>query len=349
MNIPFCEPYIEPVLPDIVAQQVASGWWGPGIFARKLGVELGRLAGCYGYCTVSGTVALSLTSQCHSSVVVHVPAYGVISVPNAFESVNIEVIAVDICKETGCMSLEDLDRTRADGPVCFVDFSGYRGMDLFRMRDYCSAEGLLLIEDAACATPNAPIVGDIATYSFSMPKWIATGQGGAVLTHDTEFLTTMWDFTDHGGHNWRATNSNERIGTNLRFNDILASIGLYQLERLDERIARKQVAYDVLKAKLGDKLFAIPNAPPLHNIVFAQRRDALIGKLNAAGIEARWQYRTICQHPCYKHLTGNYPNADWWTDHAVYLPFGMALTEAQAEQVADAVIASGEELLENHD
>jgi dTDP-4-amino-4,6-dideoxygalactose transaminase len=54
------------------------------------------------------------------------------------------------------------------------------------------------------------------------------------------------------------------------------------------------------------------------------------------------QYRTLSQHPAYKELADRlFPHADYWTDRAVYLPFGMALNCDDAVRVADAVVESG--------
>jgi len=67
--------------------------------------------------------------------------------------------------------------------------------------------------------------------------------------------------------------------------------------------------------------------------------------LRQRGIHAVRQYRTLSQHPAYASLSGSYPNADYWTDHAVYLPFGMSLTPEDAELVAGGVHGSGMRLL----
>jgi dTDP-4-amino-4,6-dideoxygalactose transaminase len=79
----------------------------------------------------------------------------------------------------------------------------------------------------------------------------------------------------------------------------------------------------------------------LHNIVFSHDPAQLVQRLKAQGIHAVQQYRTVSQHPAYAHLSGDYPDADWWTRHAVYVPFGMAMTAEDAERVAAAVAGSG--------
>jgi len=70
--------------------------------------------------------------------------------------------------------------------------------------------------------------------------------------------------------------------------------------------------------------------------------DRLITALKQNGIHAVRQYRTISQHPAYRDLAWcEFPNADYWTDRAVYLPFGMSLTAEDAGRIATAVRQSG--------
>ena len=108
------------------------------------------------------------------------------------------------------------------------------------------------------------------------------------------------------------------------------------------------MVYEILKKRLGGKIFQIPGEnAPLHYIVFHRDRGKLLECLKAQGIGAVWQYRTLSEHPPYAHLAqGKYPNADFWTQYAVYLPFGLALEPEDAERMAEAVLASGVSLLE---
>jgi dTDP-4-amino-4,6-dideoxygalactose transaminase len=79
--------------------------------------------------------------------------------------------------------------------------------------------------------------------------------------------------------------------------------------------------------------------------VFAERPDELITFLRSRRIHAVRQYRTLSQHPAYAHLAGSYPNADFWTEHAIYLPFGMSLTPDDSARIDAAIRESGVSLL----
>jgi dTDP-4-amino-4,6-dideoxygalactose transaminase len=115
---------------------------------------------------------------------------------------------------------------------------------------------------------------------------------------------------------------------------------------LEIRLERRRKSFTALRQALGRYLYQVPGEEaPLHNIVFAEQPEALVAALRQRGIHAARQYRTLSQHPAYASLSGSYPNADHWTDHAVYLPFGMSLTPEDAERVAAAVNQSGIRLL----
>lgn len=206
-----------------------------------------------------------------------------------------------------------------------------------------------MIEDAACALGHryqgqaAGTFGYIGTFSFSVPKVLTTGQGGALVARDPTIFERAAAFVDQGDLEWRRTNLNREIGTNLRFNDILAAFGLCQIRDIEQRLARRRESYTALRSRLGRFLYVVPGKEaPLHNIVLSAEPDRLVGALQAAGICATRQYRTLSQHPAYAELAEcPYPNADYWTDRAVYLPFGMALTPEDADRIADAIEATG--------
>ena len=194
---------------------------------------------------------------------------------------------------------------------------------------------------------DAGTFGTVGTLSFSPPKTITTGQGGADVTNSQELADEARKYTDHGDLTWRQTNLNREIGTNLRFNDVLSALGLAQIRTFDERLRRKRLAHRALRNLLGNYLFAVPgDEAPLFNIVFTDVADRLVAELRNRNIGAVRQYRSIAQHPAYAQLAENgFPQSDWWTDRAVYLPFGLALTEDDATQIGGAVLDTKIELI----
>jgi perosamine synthetase len=353
--IPLVEPWFPASYADAVRDQVLSGFLGPGRTTQKFTEALGqRVGAARALATVSGTVSLTVAAHALQLVAgdeIIVPAYGVVSTINAFAVAGLKPRLVDIERSTGCMSARGLaealtPRTRA---VCFVDFAGRTDGDLVDVARLCADRGIPLIEDAACALGHrhdgrsAGMFGDVGTYSFSVPKVVTTGQGGALVARDAGVMDRALEYIDHGDLEWRRTNLNRQIGTNLRFTDLQAALGLCQMRDLDARLARRRDAHRALRDRLGDKLYTVPGEQaPLHNIVFTSRPDELVASLAQRAVSAVRQYRTLAQHPAYEALRDRpYPNADYWTDRAVYLPFGMTLTPEDAARIADAAIGSG--------
>jgi perosamine synthetase len=340
---------------DAVRAQIRSSFVGPGAACGEFARALEEFVGA-GRCvlTTSGTVALSVAAIAlglKPGDEILVPAYGVISTINAFAVIGLRPRLVDIERRTGCIDPLRLRQriTPETKAICFVNFSGYTGENLASVAQIAAEFGLPLIEDAACAfghghgSKAAGTWGTIGALSFSVPKVLTTGQGGAVLTGDVDVADRARAYIDQGDLHWRETNLNHAVGSNLRFNDVLASLGLVQMRSIKERLARKRRAYHRLRDALGRRLYAVPGGEaPLHNIVFTAEPDELVAKLRAQKIGAARQYRSLYQHPAYAHLADEpFPSADYWTDHAVYLPFGLALAERDTERIARAVEESG--------
>jgi perosamine synthetase len=349
--IPLVEPWIGADCAEAVRKQVLSGFLGPGEATRKFAERLAGLSGT-GHCipTTSGTIALSVAAKALSlkpGDEIIVPAYGVISTINAFASIGLAPRLVDIDPVTACIDPSALKKrlTPRTKAVCFVNFSGHTGAPRSDVMALCRELGLPTIEDAACALGHAHdgkpagSVGTVGIMSFSVPKVLTTGQGGAVVTNDKQVADRAAEFVDHGDLEWRRTNLNRGIGTNLRFNDVLAALGLAQLDTLEVRLARKRRIYEVLHHGLDGYLYRVPGGEaPLHYIIFSDEPGAMVARLREREIGAQLQYRYLAEHPAYEHLgDGDFLGARMWSKTAVYLPFGLALSENDARRITHAV------------
>lgn len=352
------EPWFEPACADAVAAQLRSGFVGPGPATREFASALAKYIGvAHAVPTVSGTVALSVAAHAlglKPGDEILIPAYGVVSVINGFAAAGFIPRLADIDRATGSLDPAQIEarlgpRTRA---VCHVDFSGAIGAGLVRAEEICAAISMPLIEDAACALGHAldgrmaGSFGDVATLSFSVPKIVTTGQGGAVLSGDAGIAARASAYIDQGDLEWRQTNITRGIGSNLRFTDVLAALGRVQLANIIERQRRRAAVWNVMKERPAGYLFAPPGLPPMHHIVFCRDANRLLAHLHEKRVMAVRPYRVYADHPPYRHLADvDFPNARWWAEHAVYLPCGLALEAEDAQYIADAVASSGVDLL----
>lgn len=350
-SIPLVEPWIPESYAEAVKDQVLSGFLGPGPQTQAFAQGIADYVGAsHGLLTVSGTVALSIAAigvGLQPGDEILVPAYGVISTINAFASIGLKPRLVEIEKSTGCLSpmhlLEAIsDKTRA---VCFVNFSGYTGENIVQVKQICDEKGIPLIEDSACALGHqykgtySGLLGTVGIYSFSVPKVLTTGQGGIVITQDQAVFEKSAAYIDQGDLEWRKTGLNRSIGSNLRFNDVQASLGSIQLKNLSSCLKRRRETHQILKKALEGRIFTVPgDEAPLHNIVFPENPQLFIQELKNQGISSSRAYSSIPCHPAYHHLAEKtFSVSDFWMNHAVFLPFGVALDPDDAKYIAEVV------------
>jgi perosamine synthetase len=194
--------------------------------------------------------------------------------------------------------------------------------------------------------------GDISTFSFYSNKHITTGEGGMILTDD-----------DNLAENCRALRNlcfqkdqrfkHERLGWNLRMTNIQAALGLAQLERLEEvvdfkrRIGKRYT--DLLRGEPGIVL-------PLNRNDYAENiywvyglliddskgfdADVIMARLAERGIGTRPFFYPMHQQPVLNAMGffagESYPVAERLSRRGLYLPSGLALSDADIEEVVFA-------------
>ena len=339
-----------------IVDSIADGWVSPGGPKSKELVNLLRETIRTPYkhiiLTTSGTIALGLMPGKN----VAVPAYGFMATANAYASLGATIHFVDVTKATGCMDPDALDEVLTENRrgslreqidlVCYVGFSGAMHHQAFKIEKLCKEFGVPLMEDAACGlvAPDINFFAEQAALSFSGPKIVTAGQGGAFMTNNDELAERAEAWIDHGGSSWRQDGIHRGIGTNLRMAEINAALALAQLKTLDARIERRTIQrrqlYDGLGEYLwleeGDGVFHLGG--PFYNIILVDDPYGVMMNLNGAGIDAKRLFRTANTHPAYAYY-GNintFPNADWWTAHAVYLPFG-EMSQDQLDYMIETV------------
>src|SRR5690242_7017860 len=160
--IALAEPWLDGVIADAVRAQVASGFVGPGPTSARFASELATVLDVpHVVLMPSGTVALTVAAYAlglQPGDEVLVPAYGVISTPNAFAVAGLHVRPVDVdpltaVMDPACLRLALATPATEHGTraVCVVNFSGYAGPLLPELRAICDEAGIAMIEDAACA------------------------------------------------------------------------------------------------------------------------------------------------------------------------------------------------------
>lgn len=203
---------------------------------------------------------------------------------------------------------------------------------------------------------------DITVFSFHPVKIITTAEGGMALTNNDELAHTMSLLRSHGitRDSELMANTSEGpwyyeqidLGFNYRMTDLQAALGLSQLARLDDYVARRHavaVRYDEALQNLpliipwqhpdsysGRHLYIIrlklEEIQKSHREIFQALRDT--------GIGVNLHYIPVYHQPYYEHMgcaPTDYPEAERYYTEAISLPLYPGLTIQQQDQVVESL------------
>jgi dTDP-4-amino-4,6-dideoxygalactose transaminase len=153
-------------------------------------------------------------------------------------------VFVDIDPETFCISPAAVEKalTKKTRAVVPVDLYGYPA-DTDPIRKIASKHDVRIVEDAAQAHgaiyrgKPAGASADVTCWSLYASKNITTGEGGVVTTDDDEMADTLRMIRTHGE---KAKYASTMLGYNYRMAEIPAAIGLAQLKKLPEFVAKRR-------------------------------------------------------------------------------------------------------------
>jgi len=242
--------------------------------------------------------------------------------------------------------------------------------DMAAIRALADHYGFRIIEDASHAIGgryrDAPVgdcrYSDITVFSFHPVKIITTAEGGMALSNDAELAARMEMLRSHGITRDAARMSRppdgpwyyeqQALGLNYRMTDLQAALGLSQLDRLDDYVARRHALaarYDALLAELPvTRPWQHPDSySGLHLYVIrvagggdGERRRSVFEGLRTRGIGVNVHYIPVHLQPYYRALgfaPGEFPNAEAYYAEAISLPMYPTLSEAEQDQVVAAL------------
>ena len=264
---------------------------------------------------------------------------------------------------------EKLDRAAEVGTlpkvIIPVHLAG-QSCDMAAIHAAASRHGVRIIEDASHAIGGSyrsePVgnckFSDITIFSFHPVKIVTTGEGGMAMTNDHELAELMRLDRTHGitrdperlQHDdvgpWYY--EQQRLGFNYRMTDISAALGLSQLTRIDEFIARRREIAAIYDAAFADLPVRTPRQHPdtasawhLYIIRIDQRRitrthRAIFDQLREAGIGVNLHYIPVYRQPYYRELgfgQGYCPNAEAYYAEAISLPIYPSMTDEEQDFV----------------
>ncbi|WP_018477410.1 UDP-4-amino-4,6-dideoxy-N-acetyl-beta-L-altrosamine transaminase [Pontibacter roseus] len=344
-------------------------------FARYVGAK-------YAVAVSNGTAALHLCTMAlgvnETSRVITTPITFVASA-NCVRYCGGTVEFADIDPATALIDIDKVRQMLESKPKGYyagiipVDFAG-NPVNLEALRQLADEHGLWIIEDA-CHAPGGYFTdshgekqlcgngryADLAIFSFHPVKHIATGEGGMVTTNDEELYRKLLLYRTHGitreadlleeNHGgWYM--EMQALGYNYRIPDMLCALGLSQLSRADEGLARRREIAQVYDAAFAgfqgiDRLVTTPEALAAGTghayhlyVVQVADRKGLYDYLREHNIFAQVHYIPAHTMPYYRNLgykKGDFPEAEHYYDRCLSLPMYPTLTEEEQQFVIEKV------------
>jgi len=293
-----------------------------------------------------------------------------------------EVIFADIDPETYLLDIDcvrtllEKDTNRKIKGIIPVDFTG-RPVDMEAFRKLADKYDCWLIEDA-CHAPGGyannrneePVhcgsgrYVDLAIFSFHPVKHIATGEGGMITTNDEMLYNKLCSLRTHGIVKDDTIFENtigqaggidsypgwymemQSLGFNYRLTDIQAALGVSQLSRAEQGLARRrEIARRYYNAFEGQDFIkgqsGIVEGHAYHlYVIEVKDRLGLYNHLRKYNIFAQIHYVPTHFMPYYKQFgwkCGDLPQAENYYEHCISLPMYPTLTDEEQDFVVSTI------------
>ncbi|MFM7008641.1 MAG: DegT/DnrJ/EryC1/StrS family aminotransferase [Betaproteobacteria bacterium] len=341
-----------------VTEAVQSGWISSlGPFVTRLEAEFAAFCGTeHGIAVSNGTVALHLAlvaAGVGKGDEVIVPDLSFIATANSVLMAGAEPIFCDVDPVTLCMSPEAAEasitpRTKAIMPVHLYGHPAEMGA----LMTIAEQHGLVVIEDAAeahGAKLNDKRVGGLGhcgAFSFYGNKNMTTGEGGMIVTNDSELAERCRRLRDHamapGRRYWH-----EEMGYNYRMTNMQAAIGCAQFEQLEGFLDKRRELFNGYAERLKGLAGVMLNRTKLGATnaywmvcleiegICRDQRDALIHRLHSEGVDCRPYFYPMSSMPYLRDA--DTPIAHSVSAKGLNLPTAVDYDSASLDQICEIV------------
>lgn len=224
---------------------------------------------------------------------------------------------------------------------------------------------LVVIEDACEAVGaeygdgKAGTMGHSSVFAFYPNKQMTTGEGGMIVTDSEDDAALFRSLRNQGRDVFDAWLTHSRVGFNYRMDELSAALGLAQLARLDELLAKRDQVASWYAERLADtEGIEIPPLPPsvrrMSWFVYVVRlpdgrvRDGVMRRLEMNEIPSRPYFPPIHLQAAYVDRfgwsPGAFPVAEDLGSRSLALPFSGVMTEEQVDRVAGGIRDALQEL-----
>lgn len=375
--IPLSIPKIEGNESKYVQDCLTTGWISSaGSYVNQFEEMIASYAGAkYGVACMNGTVGLHIAQillDVSANDHVIAPNITFIATLNAIKYTGATPILIDVdadnwqmdlnlledylknqtelrATETGTFSFDitTQKRVRAIMPVHVLGNMG----DMNRMLAIAKTYHLEIIEDSTEALgstfegKHAGTFGKLGVFSFNGNKIISTGGGGVIVTNDEDLAKKAKHLTTQAKVS-ALDYIHDEIGYNYRLVNVLAAIGVAQMETFPQILEDKKAMDAFYREQLkgvGDiKFQEIPEGTDPNCWLFTfstSRMRELLEYLNANGVQSRPFWMPMNQLEMFKdniYINTSDVSASVYT-HSISIPSSAGITKAQLETVVRTI------------
>jgi perosamine synthetase len=367
--IPIAKPYMNAEEAQRAYDTILSGWitQGPMVkaFEDKFAAYTGAAyAVAVSNCTTALHLAMIVAGVGEGDEVI-CPSMSYIATANSIKYVNAVPVFAEV-NEHYNLDIEDVKKriTPKTKAILLVHQIGMPA-DIDAFKDLCKEKNLLLIEDAACGIGSAykgAKIGshsDLVCFSFHPRKIVTTGDGGMITTNNPAFAERLRLLRQHG----MSVNDRERhlskkivfeehveVGYNYRMTDIQASVGIAQMDKLDEIIQGRRAIADIYLKELKD--IASIRLPHEAEGYFTNwqsfsiyikpeckvSRNELMELLLEEGISSRRGIMTSHREKAYEYMSPvNLPVSEDLCDRSIIIPLYYPMEQSDVYKVIEAI------------
>ena len=352
--IPIAKPLIGKDEEKALLDVIKSGMLVQGPRVQEFEARFADFCGVeHAIATSSGTTALHialLANQIGPSDEVITSPFSFIASANCALYVGAHPVFVDIEPDYFTIDPAKIEERISESTKAIVPIHLYgQACEMDAIVDIAQKHNLVIIEDACQAhgaTYKGQSIGSFGTacYSLYATKNMTTIEGGMILTNDSQVVERARLIRNHGSPK---TYEHTMLGYNMRMTDLVAAVGLVQLQKLNEwNSARKANAAYLTERLSKIKGMVTPKIREYAKHVFHQYtiriadRDNSAQKLREKGVGVGIHYPTPIHHqPLYKELgyTDYLPISEAASREVLSLPVHPSLTKDDLDTIVDAV------------
>ena len=294
------------------------------------------------------------------------PSLTFVATVNSIRYVNAVPVFTDIKSyEDLTIDPKEIERniTPKTKAIIVMHYGGF-ACDMEEIMCIAKNHNLKVIEDA-CHGPLSEYqgkklgtIGDIGCFSFFSNKNISTGEGGMLVTNNSDYFQRAKLLRSHGmtslsyerskGHS--TSYDVIELGFNYRMDDIRASLGVVQLDKIEKDLEMRAEVRKVYNDCLSDvEEVIIPfkdNNEFSSNYIFPvilknstyEKRDSVRDKLAKAGIQTSVHYPAVHRFSIYKDFYKELPNTDYVADNLITMPMYANLKMDDVKYMSDQLI-----------